>query len=277
MALIMTRLFATTAIGSLAALAIRDVWRNLHGRTWVSQGGAPHGTVSGWINGQLHVGAWAARNIIRHPALLVTTAQAEAEARRQEHASFYAGEIQFGRKKRIGYDNGPDAFRHTFGSALIVYRLMRRRGLDAQQAVAFLRGAGSAHERDSHLERFSDLHDRYSSAMDLHNNEVGAAIGMRLARLHAQIGVDSAAGEHGLRQAVIDAIAAGHSVVLDTVTSAPRVSRAGDIGVVDVTGRLLRGVDGMPILRRSPPDAPGYPTPLINGEVDLSRPYVRLY
>ena len=153
---------------------------------------------------------------------------------------------------------------------------MRERGLDAQQAIAFLREAGAAHERDSHLERFSEVHDRNSSAMDVHNNEIGAAIGAQLAVQDAQTGVSKLDGERALGMAVMQAIVDGRTVVLDSVLSSPRRSRASDIAATDPAGRIQRGLRGELIMRTSPPDAPGYPSPLVDGEVDLSRPYVRL-
>lgn len=264
-----------TGIG-IAVVAARDLWRYTHGATWISQGGTPHGTIIGKAIGERHVAAWVAQSMLRHPTWVITTVRAEAAARQMENALFYGGDTQFARKIRIGYDNGPDAFRHTFGSALIVYRLMRERGVDAARAVQFLHQAGDAHERDSLLERFSQLHDTYSSAMDTFNNHVGASIAVEMAARHAQGGVSQGVGEQLLRTAVISAIASGHTQVLDTIESPPRRSRPEDICVVDEHGMPLRAADGTIMLRDHPPDAPGFPSPIVNGRVDLHHAFVRM-
>ena len=264
-----------TGLG-IAAVVARDLWRHAHGATWISQGGTPHGTFIGKAIGERHVAAWAVRSLVQHPVWFVTTARAERTAREIENSLFYGGDVQFKRKIRIGYDNGPDAFRHTFGSALIVYRLMRNHGVDAARAVRFLHKAGDAHERDSLLEQFSQLHDTYSSAMDTYNNHLGARIAVMMADRHARMGISASIGEQLLRSSVLNAIASGQAQVLDTIESPPRRTRPSDVFVVDDTGAVVRNADGTPVMRSHPSDAPGYPSPIIGGRVDLQRAHVRM-
>jgi hypothetical protein len=207
---------------------------------------------------------------------VLTAQRAEAAANRSEHDLFHPGVVDFGTHRKLGYDNGPDAYRHTYGAALIVYRLMRERGASAEDAGTFLDGAGNAHERDSWLHAYSQAHGRYSSEMDVTNNILGRGIGATLAAQHAAQGVDELTGEAELRRAVIEAIGAGRTKVMDRFDAPPRASTWHDIAQVDAAGRVRRDASGAPILRTDVPDAPGFPAPLRDGQVDLSLPYARL-
>jgi hypothetical protein len=290
------------ALGALGALGVgagvllaRDTKRFDDGQTWISQGGTPHGTIRGSLLGYRNVAAWAVKELFHGKGgWVLTTHHAETDARKAENELFHAGEVQFGRKIRIGYDNGPDAFRHTYGSALIVYRLMREQGADAQQAVEFLHGAGNAHERDSWLHTFNQAHGRYSSEMDVNNNLLGHRLGAMLAARDAQAGVDEATGEANLRRAVLDAIGQGvqldgdtskllhdsqgrvRAATMDRIDAAPRVATWADIAETNADGSPRRDATGTPVLRVHAPDAPGFPTPVRDHQIDLSLPYAPL-
>jgi hypothetical protein len=238
--------------------------------------------------------------------MTIITYKAEAEARRLENAWWHGSRIDFvtasGKAKpKIGYDNGPDAFRHTYASALIVYRLMTKAGVSAEKSQKFLDGAGNAHERDSwlHAAKLVNLpdgaprydiqkHSRYSSEMDIHNNELGRALGTELATQHlaarqAGQGVDALAGEVQLQQSVLDAIAGTdalpahrRAVVMDRVDTSPRPSTASDIYEMD-QGVVRRGPDDKPAFLNRPADAPGFYSPITSdGKIDLSMPRTQL-
>ena len=294
---------AVLAIGASAiglgavALIARDNAAFGRGETWISQGGTPHGTWrASWL-GKRNVVKWGVSQLA-HPSRIpwvLTTHRAEADARRWENELFHAGELHFGKKIRIGYDNGSDAFRHTYASASIVYRLMREHGADAKAAVKFLHGAGNAHERDSWLHTFSQAHGRYSSEMDVNNNLLGHRIGSMLAAQHAAQGIDELVGEQQLRRIVLDAIGEGvrlddatsgltvddagraRAVVMDRIDSAPRPASWTDIAELGPDGRTpKRAGDGSLVLRTHIPDAPGFPMPIRDGAIDMSLPYARL-
>jgi hypothetical protein len=274
-------LLGAGALGLGAALAVvaKDERKFDGGETWISQGGTPHGTLRARWLGMRNVVAWGAANLLNptRTSWVLTTQKAESEARKWENQLFHGGDIHFGKKIRIGYDNGPDAFRHTYASASIVYRLMRERGADADAAVKFLHGAGNAHERDSWLHTFNERHGRFSSEMDVHNNLLGHRLGSTLAAQHAAAGIDVATGEAQLRAAVLDAIGAGQAVVMDRIDSAPRASTWRDIAETSADGRTpLRDAAGAPKLRTHVPDAPGFPMPIANGRIDMSLPYAKL-
>lgn len=271
---------AVVGLGAAALLGAREADAFAEGRTWISQGGTPHGTLRAKWLGMRNVLGWGARNLV-NPARtgwVLTTYRAESEARKWENELFHAGDRHFGKKLRIGYDNGPDAFRHTYASASIVYRLIREKGADADQAVKFLHGAGNAHERDSWLHTFNAAHGRSSSEMDVANNLVGHALGARMAAEHAAAGLDVATGEALLRREVLEAIGRGDTKVLDRIDSAPRASRWADVAELDpaAPGAPRRTSDGAPVLRTHVPDAPGFPMPIRDGRVDLSLPFARL-
>lgn len=249
------------------------------GETWISQGGTPHGSLMGQWLGKRNVAIWGVKQLL-NPARMrwvLTTQKAETEARTWENELFHGSQKHFGKKIRIGYDNGPDAFRHTYASASIVYRLMRERGADAAQAAAFLHGAGNAHERDSWLHTFNEKHGRFSSEMDVHNNLLGQRLGAEQAARDAAAGVDVATGEARLRASVLEAIGAGQAVVMDRIDSAPRAATWTDIALTAGDGRTpLRDATGAPKLRTHVPDAPGFPMPIANGRIDMSLPFARL-
>lgn len=156
-------------------------------KTAVSQGGSPWGGAINWMvarRGPVKFGI-AQTFKGKLPAAL-TTMHAEAAVRAMENKIFYLGEKQVAKKIKIGYDNGPDAFRHTMGSALITERLMSKgkHPMDAEDALAFLAAAGNSHEGDSFLHLFDTTHYKYSGMMDVHNNWVGAH---RAVLLHEQL------------------------------------------------------------------------------------------
>jgi hypothetical protein len=111
---------------------------------------------------------------------------------------------------------------------------------------------------------FSDAHGRYSSELDVHNNALGQRIGQQLATQNAAQGVDELTGEAQLRDSVLAAIGDGEAFVMDSIESAPRPSRMADIRTPDRT------------LRTHVPDAPGFPTPIGDGTVDLTMPFAAL-
>ena len=274
-------LLGAGALGLGAALKVvaSDEKKFDGGETWISQGGPPHGSLMGQWLGKRNVAIWGVQHLI-NPARtrwVLTTQKAETEARKWENKLFHGSQLHFGEKIRIGYDNGPDAFRHTYASASIVYRLMRERGADAAQAAAFLHGAGNAHERDSWLHTFNERHGVYSSEMDVHNNLLGQRLGAEQAARDAAAGVDVATGEARLRANVLDAIGAGHAVVMDRTDAKPRAATWADIAETAGDGRApLRDAAGAPKLRTHVPDAPGFPMPIANGAIDMSLPYAKL-
>lgn len=180
----------------------------------ISQGGSPHGTITGKLMGFRHVLAHGLRNAFTHPRWMLIAFQAERDARLGEAELFFGG-------RHIGYDNGTDAYRHAYGSALIMYRIMRDGKATPAEALAYSRGGGIAHEQDSFLR---GPHYHNSRAMDLINNELG----YRIALEQARVGLD-AGGDERVRLATLDAIRAGRAIVLDHVNLPPRRSRPGDL------------------------------------------------
>jgi hypothetical protein len=291
-------LLALGALGvagvAAGVVAARDTKKFNEGQTWISQGGTPHGTLrASWL-GMHNVIGWGVKEILHGKGgWVLATHKAETEARKWENQLFHGGEVHFGKKIRIGYDNGPDAFRHTYASASIVYRLMREKGADAEQAAAFLQGAGNAHERDSWLHTFNQAHGRYSSEMDVNNNILGQRLGAMLAERHAREGVSLLDGEAELRRVVLDAIGQGvtlsgearginhdaqgraHAVVMDRIDAAPRASTWCDIAETE-GGAPRRDASGNLVLRTHVPDAPGFPMPIRDHQVDMSLPYAHL-
>jgi len=298
---------AAVGIGAVAAKVAGEARAFSSGASWISQGGTPHGTLYAKWLGVRNVAKWGVKNLILHPRMTLTTYAAERDARMLENQLWHGGRTDFlttaGKAKlKIGYDNGPDAFRHTYASALIVYRLMTKLGVSAEKAGAFLDGAGNAHERDSWLHAAKmvnlppgvkghnpQLHSRYSSEMDVHNNILGRALGAELAIEHIRRkgtsgALDAAAGERALQQTVLDAIAGTdalpttrRAVVMDHVEAPPRPAVAADIYDLGPDGRLILGADGNPQLRQNPSDAPGYFAPIKpDHTVDLSMPRAQL-
>ena len=66
-------------------------------------------------------------------------------------------------------DDGGDAFRHAYASALFAVRMMRDHHVSADQARSIVIEAGDAHELDTWGSNTPAAH-----AMDLHNNAAGA-------------------------------------------------------------------------------------------------------
>ena len=207
----------------------------------VSQGGTPYGGLVTKVTAYRHVIGFSVRHIFQWHALKVAM-QAERDARGVEHARFHGG------ANKNGYDNGPDAFRHTYGSALIVYRLIHDLHMDPERAMKLAWDGGLAHELDS---RLTGVHNGYSSAMDVHNNALGIQLGVQQALNGVSAGVDP---EQALQGAVINAISTGKAVVLDTTSSAPRPSSAADLAApthdaphgVEPTGRPSYSYDFIP-------------------------------
>ncbi len=221
------------------AVAARDYLQYSSNNEPISQGGTPHGTLTGRIMGYRHLIAMGIRNIA-HPERLHAMFTAEGDARKAEHTLFRSGE-------KNGYDNGPDAFRHTYASALIVSRLVRNTGMNIDDAIELARDAGMAHENDSHL---VGPHYLNSRRMDVHNNELGYRLATEALRrndaagfFEARLGVD-----------VLNAIRTRQAVVLDHIDLAPRPSNANDID------------RGTPI-----PDAPGWTSDRAHRRVGTNR------
>jgi hypothetical protein len=256
-------LLALAGIGAgiaAGATVAREAKAFHDGKIWVSQGGSPHGSLYGEWLGHRNILVAGAVSFLQHPFATLTAKRAELDARTLENQLFYNGERQYGDAMLIGYDNGSDAFRHTFGSALIVYRMMRKHHLDARQAAGLFQRVANAHERDSWLHLYSPKYSEYSSAMDVHNNKLGAMIGATLAQSHDGNGLSEAQGEAALRDAVLGAIASGQAVVMDGLNTPPRPARVTDIAQVDRAGRPM-GLIKCPLSSGEGTPSP-YPTPI---------------
>jgi len=120
-------------------------------------------------------------------------------------------------------DDITDAMRHAGTSALVVDRLVER-GTRPSIAERFMRRLGTAHERDSDL---TGVHRASSQAMDLHNNDLGIAIGSSHPRLPDRTG-----REQALEGAVLRALAEGRGLVLDAPTAPLRASTADELRAV---------------------------------------------
>jgi hypothetical protein len=161
------------------------------------------------------------RNVIRfaasqwnHPFRLQAATRAYADALTRQDALF----------TRQAVDDITDAMRHANASALVVDRLVRK-GARPDRAAEFMRRLGLAHEADSEL---TGVHRATSEAMDLHNNELGIAVGLD----HLARSGSSAAGEQALEGAVLRALADGRALVLDSKTAPPRASTADELRAV---------------------------------------------
>jgi hypothetical protein len=207
--------------------------------TAVSQGGSPWGGSINWFLARRHVIGYGVRDIAFGGSPLeirtrfgnnMNAKRAEETVRTMENVIFYGGARQVGTKLHIGYDNGPDAFRHTGGSALMVYRMRhgdspistqvldyfvdvsngraqlgrdaaqlgdvtapRGRAMGAHESDRLFDGLAHAHEKDSRLAAYDRIHDRFSSEQDVHNNELGRLIGIEAAAQHATMGADEIA------------------------------------------------------------------------------------
>jgi len=196
-----------------------DAVRFLAGGGSVSGGGTPHGTLTGFALGYRHLVGFVLKHATE-PRNVLTAIKAEARGRQLESQLFWSGE------KHNGYDNGPDAYRHAFGSALIAYRLIVERGMAPEEAAAFMREMGVAHEDDSFLR---GAHYTGSRTMDLHNNEAGMAVALAQARDGAVRAQPPAEQEWILSEAILTAIRGGAMVVLDAPDDRVRPSTARDI------------------------------------------------
>ncbi len=215
-----TALAAGIAGGAFMAVDVMRYRRN----AGVSEGGTPHGTVTGAFLGYRHILGFAARHALQ-PQALRAAYEGERHARFTERDTFWHG-------KRIGYDDVADAFRHTYGSALITFRLMQDVGMSPERASAFTLEVGEAHENDS---RLAGAHYEYARQMDEHNNVVGVRIATEL---HAR-----GASEADVQGAVYDAIRRGESVAMDDSTSAPRATNAAELDAALARGASSSGGD----------------------------------
>lgn len=272
-------------------------------RTAITQGGSPWGGTINWYLARRGVIRWGAGEVLRgNLGEALTMMRAEKAVRMMENEVFYLGARQVGSKVHIGYDNGPDAFRHTGGSALIVHRLMERHGMSWQDARAMLVGSGNAHERDSFLHAHDPVHARLSGEMDVHNNEVGARTARRMFAAHAALGArelermadaelaklpqglqdalrsteyDLDAREQLLLIEVLKGIESGQSVTMTPVPGAPyhhpRHAPGGLKGIhqqphPSSAGDIYVTVDGRREVRTMAPHAAGFPMPFRDGE-----------
>lgn len=278
-------------------------------KTAVSQGGSPWGgTVNWWLARRGVIGWGVKETVVGNPLKLPERARqvsivkkAEETVRAMENAVFYEGRTQVGKKFLIGYDNGPDAFRHTGGSALISYRLMRNGGASSERAAELLRSVGNAHERDSFLHLYDPIHARMSSIQDVTNNDVGSAIGRSLAAQHAAMGADelaraadsAVAGLPAPFQDALRALDPGERIVLATVldgvengrsvTMTPSVRASGSVrpakGIhqepqpTSFGDIYVRDAQGAKQVRTMAPHAEGYPQPFKDGKyhADMER------
>lgn len=227
-----------TGVIAGAAVAAAGVRFGFGIRTAISQGGSPWGGTINWFLARKSVIGFGVRNAVDGNPLQIgsrlgnsmNAKRAEETVRTMENVIFYDGARQVGKKLHIGYDNGPDAFRHTGASALINYRLRggdspiskevleymrdvsvgrqqvgrtaaelgdiaapRGRTVDPHAADELFDGVQLAHEKDSRLARFDVIHAEMSSRQDIHNNALGRTIGIEAAAQHATMGADEIA------------------------------------------------------------------------------------
>lgn len=96
-------------------------------------------------------------------------------------------------------DDGGDAFRHAYGSAVFALRMMRDHGVSPEDARSIVIAAGHAHELDTWAGNTLAAH-----AMDEHNNAVGAKIAEDGRRADG-----TWLSENDIRSRVVDAVAGG--------------------------------------------------------------------
>lgn len=210
-------------------------------KTAISQGGSPWGGPVNWFLARKSVIGYGVKDIVIGGSPLrigqrlgnnMNAKRAEETVRTMENIIFYDGARQVGSNMYIGYDNGPDAFRHTGASALMNYRLRhgdspiskqaleyfrevsnknqnlgavasdlgdvagpRGRRMDAQEADQLFDGLQSAHERDSYLSVYDPIHAEMSGRQDFINNAVGREIGIETAAQHAFMGYEEIAAQ----------------------------------------------------------------------------------
>jgi len=204
----------------------------------ITQGGSPWGGAVNWFLARRSVIGFGVSEaahgnvggIARRFGTTLQIKRAEETVRTLENIMFYDSAKQVAKKMLIGYDNGPDAFRHTGASALISYRLIRGEGstakavlthlrdvtkakvqagavaqevltravtrgrtVDVTEAQRLLKRVGDAHEKDSFLNAYDSLHSINSSLQDVTNNDIGSKLGALLAGRHATMGTDELA------------------------------------------------------------------------------------
>jgi hypothetical protein len=196
-------------VGAFAAV---DIGRYLLGERDVSEGGTDHATFTGKALSYRHVIGFGLRNVLR-PEALYLGYQSQRQAIQRERDLFPTA-------SRMGYENGADAFRHSYAASLLAYRLVTDAGMTPESAASFTRAAGVAHENDSQL---SGAHYERSRAMDLHNNDVGISIGIE----QALAGVSPTQSDQRIEGAVLSAIADGRMQVVEA--GELRASRRSDV------------------------------------------------
>jgi len=177
-------------------------------------GGSATGTVTGSLYSRRHVLLFAAEHAL-HPGQVLAAKDAFFSAELLEKRLFHADD------QVPATDDGADAFRHTFAATKLTYQL-ERDGMSADDAESFVRAAGLAHENDSML---SGTHYENARAMDVHNNDVGIALGSSEAAASGGEPVD----DSKLARDVLAAIASGQAVVLNKSTWQPSASQQSDI------------------------------------------------
>lgn len=209
------RILIAAGVVSGAAVAV-DVGRYLIDKQ-VNDEGAPQGTVTAWFMANRHVIGFALSHVLE-PGKVREGQSSRLDAISAERHIFFHG------KQRAGSDGASDAFRHTYAGALMTYRLIHNHGMGADRAANFVRDGGKANEMDSYVT--GPRHD-YARAMDEHNNDIGIALGQKLATQSSK-----AASPHleiELQRAVLDGIAAGASWVLTDNRGVPRPGTPADI------------------------------------------------
>jgi hypothetical protein len=189
-----------------------DALRYFTGHAGVDGEGESTGTITGWAIGHTHRGAWALEHAL-HPSRVKAVMDGAHDAKRAQKHLFRGTGLR-------GVDDAADAFRHTYGSALITERLIAEHEMSPEDASALVRSAGVANEDDSQL----DGHHRdVAREMDTFNNDVGIALGMT-------------AAEHDftdmkLRRAVLSAIRSGETEIVDPTSQEARASSAADLPI----------------------------------------------
>ena len=108
-----------------------------------------------------------------------------------------------------------------YGTATATYTLIHDHEMEPEDAAEFVRDAGIEHENDSQLK---GTHYENARSMDLHNNEVGIALG-----------IEAATGtgmEPELKLDALHSIADGDAWMLPSKESGPRPTSVVDLGVV---------------------------------------------
>lgn len=152
--------------------------------------------------------AFALRHV-HEPAVPIATLQAARDVMLAERQLFRGIDRN---------DGGGDAFRHTYGQALITLRLARDHHYPIDRARALAREAGDAHE----LRGNGD--EAITHEMDQHNNVVGRAL--------VGNGLDANGrwlGERELRERTMAAILDGRVMVVDRATGTLRAASRADL------------------------------------------------